>query len=136
MISGKVAHNHASFHTSHHTKGELPVKILAIMGIVVLVLVVLAAFIVPTGFRQTSLAEAQREFAEGCIRYRAPTVRENYLNAYEARGDASFINACETLQYGSRDYPNRCLERCPIDMRVSEEDLNRDTAEVIAGFTR
>lgn len=112
-------------------KGQLPIKTLVIMGIVVLVLVALAAFVMPTAFRQTTIAEAQSIFSQKCVQYRTPDVEENYLNAYTARSDTEFLEACEILGFGSAEYPNRCLEKCPINLEVTEEDLERNYGDLV-----
>ena len=106
---------------------ELPMNMIVIIIISALVLVVLVSYFLSVSGTSMSDAQANAAFSSGCLKYCKTDVDKNYISAYDlSNTDTDFVNACEKLGYGNKEFPNRCLEKCPAslcDMDATAQDV-------------
>jgi len=114
---------------------SLPTNIIIIVIVVVLVLLMLGAFLLASTGSQSKSADANKVFAEGCLRYCTPSSEQNYLNAYEIKkNDKQFLDACVQLGYGSYDFPVQCLQQCGCDLSITQDEINTRLQELVTNI--
>jgi hypothetical protein len=116
---------------------QLSATAMIVIVAALLVIVIFLSTIMVSSGSQISKADAQRIYSSTCNIICKYTIYENYKTALRLQeNNQEFLKACQMLGYGDIKYPNRCMESCGCEMKVTTNDTSAELNNIIGAFNQ
>jgi hypothetical protein len=115
-------------------------NMIVVVGIAVLAVAALGAFLLSGSLSNISTADAQRIFSSGCTWYCSSDLYGTLKNAYDAsKNDKDFVSACLRLGFLSSSEQNmeQCFKNCGnCNLDIGRTDTVSGIDNMVAKTTR